>query len=51
MSKATISGEGTEGFTQCDSVARTMHHLDAITRTHVSLGDDPRGTRRVDRLA
>src|SRR6478735_9025190 len=41
MSKTTISGKGTEGFTQCDSVARTMHDLDAITRTYVSLGDDP----------
>src|SRR5262249_36480512 len=41
MSKTTISGEGTEGFTQCDSVARTMHHLDAIARAHVSFCDDP----------
>src|SRR6478672_10990182 len=41
MSKTPISGKGTEGFTQCASVARTMHDLDAITRTYVSLGDDP----------
>src|SRR6516164_8722229 len=41
MSKTAISGKGAERFTQCDSVARAMHDLDAITRTYVALGDDP----------